>query len=94
MSKNTRFILCGVLILLALGLYVLGIIVLPATIGLQMQLDGSMGNHASKYLGLLIPLAMTMGGAVVFYMKESGKALGVSLLGVVIYAFTFFMNLN
>lgn len=93
MSKKVRILKSGILVLLAIGLYVLGIILLPKTIGLQIQLDGSMDNYLSKYLGLLIPLAVTAGGAVVYYAKEESKALFVSLLGLGIYAVTFIMNL-
>lgn len=93
MNKKVRILISGILVLLAIGLYVLGIILLPETIGLQIQMDGSMGNFLSKYLGLLIPLAVTAGGAVVYYNKEESKALFVSILGLGIYAVTFFMNL-
>ncbi|WP_312652077.1 hypothetical protein [Proteiniclasticum sp.] len=93
MRKNARIIKSGVLVLLAIGLFILGIIILPETIGLQVQLDGSMDNYVSKYLGLLIPLAITSGGAIVYYVKEEGKALLFSILGLGMYIATFFMNL-
>ena len=56
-------------------------------------MDGSMGNHASKYVGLLIPFALTAGGAIFYYMKEEGKSLIVSIIGIIMYGITFFMNL-
>lgn len=93
MNRNGRIVLSGVLVLLALGLYILGIILLPETIGLQMQMDGSMGNEASKYIGLLIPFALTAGGSIFHYMKEDGKSLLVSFVGLLMYGITFFMNL-
>lgn len=94
MNKNKRFILCGGLILIGLVLYVLGLVVLPQTIGVQIQLDGTIGNQVSKYIGLLIPLALTVGGSVVFYNEEKRKALGFSALGIFIFAVTFWMNLK
>lgn len=94
MSKNKRFILCGSLIFIGLVLYVLGLVVMPETIGLQIQLDGTMGNHVNKYIGLLIPLGLTIGGSVVFYNEEKRKALGFSVLGIFLYAITFWMNLK
>lgn len=94
MSKNKRFLLCGGLILIGLVLYVLGLVVLPQTIGLQIQLDGTMGNQVNKYIGLLIPLVLTIGGSVVFYNEEKRKALGFSVLGIFTFAITFWMNLK
>ena len=93
MSKNGRIMLSGALVLIALVLYIIGIIILPETIGLQIQIDGSIGNNASKYVGLLIPFALTAGGAVFYYMKEEGKSLLVSFIGVVIFIITFLINL-
>lgn len=94
MSKNKRLILCGGLILVGLVLYILGLVILPATIGLQIQLDGTMDNHVNKYIGLLIPLALTIGGSVVFYNEEKRKALGFSILGLFTFAITFWMNIK
>ena len=94
MTKNKRFILCGGLILVGLALYVLGVIILPETIGLQMQLDGTMDNLVNKYIGLLIPLVLTVGGSVFFFMKEEKKALGFSALGILLSVITFWMNLR
>lgn len=64
---------------MGLALYVLGLVLLPATIGLQLQLDGTVGNQVSKYIGLLVPLALTIGGAVVFYNEEKEKHLDFRL---------------
>lgn len=91
MSKNGRIMLSGALVLIALALYIIGIIILPETIGLQIQMDGSMGNNASKYVGLLIPFALTAGGAIYYYMKEEGKSLFVSFVGIAVFGFTFIM---
>lgn len=94
MSKRTRFILCGGLILAGIVLYILGSIILPPTIGMQFQLDGTLSNHVNKYLGLLVPLGLTVAGSAVFYTKESSKALIFSTLGIFIYAITFWANLR
>lgn len=75
-------------------LYIIGLVILPATIGLQLQLDGTVGNQVSKYIGLLLPMALTIGGAVVFYNEEKRKAIGISALGIFTFAITFWMNLK
>lgn len=94
MSKSTRFILSVGLVLIGIALYVIGVIILPSTIGLQMQLDGTMDNHINKYIGLLIPLVLTVGGSVFFYLKEERKAIGFSALGLLLSIITFWMNLK
>jgi len=93
MNKNGRIMLSGALVLTALVLYIIGIIILQETIGLQIQMDGSMGNNASKYVGLLIPFALTAGGAIYYSLKEEGKPLFVSFIGIVVFVITFLMNL-
>jgi len=50
--------------------------------------------HVNKYIGLLVPLGLTIGGSVVFCLKEEKKALGFSALGLIIYAVTFWANLR
>ncbi len=94
MSKKKRYILCGGSILAGLVLYALGSIILPPTIGLQIQIDGSLSNHVNKYIGLLAPLGLTIAGSVYFYHEEMKKALGFSILGIIIYAVTFWANLR
>ena len=94
MNKKTRYILCGGLTLLGFALYILGAIILPPTIGMQIQLDGTLGNEVNKYVGLLLPLGLTVGGAAVFCIKEIRKALGISGLGILLYGITIWMNLR
>lgn len=92
-SKTTRFILCGCLVLIGIVLYIVGAIVLPTSIGLQIQMDGTLSNHVNKYIGLIIPLGLTVGGSAVFCLKESKKALLFAALGIVVYGVTFWANL-
>lgn len=93
MNEPTKKILPILLIILAIGLYGLGIMILPSEIGVQIQLDGSIGNTMNKYLGLLLPLGITTGFAVVYLRGQETKHLLLSLLGLFLYALTFFMNL-
>jgi hypothetical protein len=94
MSKKKRFILCGGSILVELVLYALGSIILPPTIGIQIQFDGTLSNQVNKYIGLLVPLGLTVAGSIYFYNEEIKKALGFSILGIIIYAVTFWANLR
>lgn len=85
------------IIVLSVALAVIGYIILPDMLIVQLRVDGSAGNTLAKPLGLLIPLAMS----VVFsflYMKsdtkERYKHLVISLIGIAIYGLIFLMNLS
>ena len=93
-SKKKRFILRGGTILVGLVLYALGSIILPPTIGIQIQIDGSLSNHVNKYIGLLVPLGLTVAGSVFLYNEKMKKAHGFSVLGLIIYAVTLWANLR
>lgn len=77
----------------AIGLYGLGIAILPSEIGVQIQLDGSIGNTMNKYLGLILPLGLTLIFAFLYYREQQGKHLLLAGVGLLLYGLTFFMNL-
>ena len=66
MKDKTRFLIAGAVLFLAVALFVLGMIVLPETLVMQVQMDGSAGTTLPKLIGLLIPLALSTVFAV-FY---------------------------
>ncbi len=90
---NTKKILALVLMVSAIGLYGLGIAILPSEIGVQIQLDGSIGNTINKYLGLILPLGLTLIFAFLYYREQQGKHLLLAGVGLLLYGLTFFMNL-
>lgn len=90
---NTKKILALVLMVGAIGLYGLGIAILPSEIGVQIQLDGSIGNTMNKYLGLILPLGLTLIFAFLYYREQQGKHLLLAGVGILLYGLTFFMNL-
>jgi len=93
MKMNTKKILALVLMVGAIGLYGLGIAILPSEIGVQIQLDGSIGNTMNKYLGLILPLGLTLIFAFLYYREQQGKHLLLAGVGILLYGLTFFMNL-
>jgi hypothetical protein len=93
MKMNTKKILALVLMVSAIGLYGLGIAILPSEIGVQIQLDGSIGNTINKYLGLILPLGLTLIFAFLYYREQQGKHLLLAGVGLLLYGLTFFMNL-
>jgi hypothetical protein len=93
MKMNTKKILALVLMVGAIGLYGLGIAILPSEIGVQIQLDGSIGNTMNKYLGLILPLGLTLIFAFLYYREQQSKHLLLAGVGILLYGLTFFMNL-
>ena len=92
MKDKTRLLITGVILLLAVALFVLGMIILPDTIIMQVQADGSAGNTMPKLVGLLIPLALCAVFGVFYYKGGNGKNLFVALVGLVAFGLMFFFN--
>lgn len=94
--KKKQTVIGIIIIAIAVISSVIGYIILPDTLIMQLRADGSAGNTFSKPLGLLIPLAVS----VIFsflYIKSDGneknKHLIVSMVGIAIYIFIFIVNL-
>ena len=92
MKNKTRLIVSGAILLLAIAAFVAGMIVLPETIVMQVQADGSVGTTLPKLIGLLIPLAISGLFAVLYYKNGTTKSLIVALIGLVAFGLTFFFN--
>lgn len=79
-------------------LYVVGCIVLPETISMQINAKGTLDNAMNKYVGLLIPFAITAIFAYLFgFGKNENKRLlylFIAPLGFIAFALTFGMNLR
>lgn len=94
MKDKTRRLITGVILLLAVALFVLGMIILPDTIIMQVQADGSAGNTMPKLVGLLIPLALCAVFGAFYYKGGNGKNLFVALVGLVAFGLMFFSTGN
>jgi lysylphosphatidylglycerol synthetase-like protein (DUF2156 family) len=92
MKDKSRLIVSALILLIAASLFVIGMIVLPDVIVMQIKTDGSSGTTLPKIIGLLIPLALSVVFAVMYCKDGSGKNLLVSIIGLVGFALTFFMN--
>ena len=79
-------------IFLAVALFVLGMIVLPDTLVMQMKTNGAAGTTLPKLIGLLIPLALCAVFGVFYYKGGNGKNLFVALVGLVAFGLMFFFN--
>lgn len=92
MNPKTRLFLVLLIGALGAGLFVAGLFLLPDTIVMQIQADGSAGTTLPKLIGLLLPLALTGVFAVLYYRNGTLKSLLVSILGLALFGLTFFMN--
>ena len=80
MNPKSKLILVVLIGILALGLFVTGYLILPDTVTMQLQADGSAGTTMPKVIALLIPLVFTGVFAALFYKNGATKHLLVSLL--------------
>jgi hypothetical protein len=92
MKDKTRLVIAGVIVTLAVALFVLGMIVLPDTLVMQMKTNGAAGTTLPKLIGLLIPLALSAVFAVLYYKGNKGNNLLVAVIGLLTFGLTFFFN--
>ena len=92
MKEKARLVIAILIVLLAVGAFVVGMILLPDMLVMQIKTSGAAGTTLPKLLGLLIPLALSGVFAVMYYKDGSGKNLFVSIIGLVGFVLTFFMN--
>lgn len=98
LTERKRKIITAVLIAVAVVGMAVGYIVLPDTLVVQRSLDGTIGNTMPKLLGLAIPAALMVIGAIQFYknggtggVRRSGPL--VCAVGVIAFALLFAFNL-
>ncbi len=92
MKNKTRLIVFAMILLLAIAAFIVGLIILPDTIVMQVQTDGSAGTTLPKWIGLLIPFALSAVFAALYYKNGTTKSLLAALIGLVIFGLTFFFN--
>lgn len=90
--KSRKLLLTLGLILTAVVLAVIGWIVLPATLVLQVTLSGEAGTTLPKIMGLGIPFLLSTVFAVIYYFNENNKHLLLSVLGLLMFIIAFLMN--
>jgi hypothetical protein len=92
MEKNKRFYVAIAILVVAVGLFILGMIILPDTIIMQLQKDGTPGTTLPKLVGLLIPLALGTIFPILYYLKGKPKDVVVGIVGLVASGLTFLFN--
>jgi len=92
MEKNKRFYVAIAILVVAVGLFILGMVILPDTIIMQLQKDGTPGTTLPKLVGLLIPLALGTIFPILYYLKGKPKDVVVGIVGLVASGLTFLFN--
>ena len=92
MKDKTRLLISAIIAFLAVALFIVGMIILPDVIVMQVQADGSAGTTLPKLIGLILPFGLSLVFAYMYYKGGNGKNLFVAIIGLVAFGFTFFMN--
>ena len=93
MEKQKRFTVAMVIIGIAAVAFVVGMILLPDIVVMQVLKDGTTGSTMPKLVGLLIPLALSTIFPLLYYSKGKSKDVVVSVVGLIAFGLTFIFNL-
>ncbi len=92
--KNKKLLITISIIAAAVALAVVGFIILPDTLVVQLSMSGQAANTMPKLLGVLIPFLICAVFSILYYRTEKGgKNLIVSLIGIVVFVLLFVFNL-
>lgn len=94
---KSKQIVAIAVIVIALALAIVGYIVLPDTLVMQVTVSGDAGTTMPKLLGLGIPTLISVGAALYFLLNknnESNKVLFVSFVGIFAFILTFVFNIK
>ena len=92
--KNKKLIIAVCIIAAAVILAVVGFIVLPETLVVQINAAGQASNTLPRFLGILIPfLICTVFSLLYLKSEKDTKSLIVSLVGIVVFVLLFVFNL-
>lgn len=89
-------IISVIMIVIAVIIAIVGYVILPDQVIIQIGSDGKASNIVPKIFGVLIPLALTVFGAIMLNLGDQSKKwtyIIVAIAGYVVAAFTFIMNL-
>ncbi len=92
MKDKKRLTIIAVIILLAVALFVFGMAFLPDVIVMQFKMDGSPSSTLPKLGALLIPFALSVVFALLYYKNGTTKSLLVALVGLASFGLMFFFN--
>lgn len=92
--KNKKLIIAIIIMAVAVAMAIVGFIILPDTLVVQINGTGQASNTMPKILGMLIPFLICIVFSIMYLKSEKGsKSLIVSLIGIVAFALLFIFNL-
>jgi lysylphosphatidylglycerol synthetase-like protein (DUF2156 family) len=92
MKDKKRLMIAAAVLLVAVALFLIGMIFLPDVIVMQVKMDGTPSSTLPKLVGLILPLALTGIFAFLYYKNGTSKSLLVSIIGLVSFGLMFFAN--
>lgn len=93
MTEKKRLTVTILILIVSVFLFVLGLIILPDTLVMQVTASGQPGTQMPKLIGLLIPLALSTVFGILYSKRSGTKSLIVALVGICMAALTFAFNL-
>lgn len=93
---NKRKLIAIGISVIAIVMAIVGYIILPDTIGIQIGMDGSVSNTAPKLAGIALPFLLCIGGSLAYLFEgetKRKKNLLIAVVGLVVFALTFIVNL-
>ena len=91
--KNKNLVPVAGILLLEIILVIIGFLILPDTLVMQITASGGAGNTMPKIVGLAIPFLLCAIFAVLYYFNTNKKHLLIAGLGVVLTVITLVFNL-
>jgi len=92
--NNKKLIISIGIIAVAVAMAIVGFIILPETLVVQVNSAGQAANLMPKFLGILIPFLLCVVFSVLYMKSENGgKSLIISLIGLVAFVLLFVFNL-
>ena len=83
-----------VLIFIATVLAVVGYILLPDVVAIQIGLDGQVSNSMPKLFAVVLPLLLSAITAFMYYKTEKGGHIAASVVGIFVLVFELIFNLR
>lgn len=90
---NRKKIITFLLITVAIVLTIVGYLVLPETLVMQITFSGEAGNTTPKLVGLGFEILLSVGGAIAYYESEENKYLFLAFIGLFTYLVVFWFNM-
>lgn len=93
-QNKKKLIVIAVIFIVEIAAVIAGWVLLPETLVMQITSSGEAGTQMPKFIGLLIPLAISLIFWLRYYKNDPGtKDLLFSLIGPAMYAAIFAFNI-